>query len=140
MTFQGITLNSENCDMKFIPQDGEIDNQIVVKFYRGDEKFTWNFCPDNEVAVMGTCSNSDVFMQIAGCEMYKWYKRFAYTDPEPQIIIQKMSREEINNYINEQEARRQEHMPNNGANNPQNGCRTSTFHNTSTNDIVITVE
>ena len=63
MTFEGITLNSENCDMKFIPQDGEIDNQIIVKFYHGGRKFTWNFCPDNEVAVMGTCSNSDIFMQ-----------------------------------------------------------------------------
>ena len=140
MTFQGITLNSENCDMKFIPQDGEIDNQIIVKFYRGDDNFAWNFCPDNEVDVMGTCSYSDVFMQIAGCEMHKWYKRFAYTDPEPQIIIQEMSQEEINNYINEQEeARDSQHMQNN-TNNPQNGCRTNTFHNANTNEIVMTFE
>ena len=36
MTFR-ITLNQENCDMKYIPRGGEIDNQIIVKFYRGDE-------------------------------------------------------------------------------------------------------
>jgi len=139
MTFQGITLNQNNCDMKFVPQDGEIANQIIVKFYRGDEKITWNFCPDNEDAVMGTCDYSDIFMQIAGCEMHKWYKRFAYTDPEPQIIIQEMSQEEINNYISEIEER-QQYMQNNSANNPQNGCRTNTFHNANTNDIVMTFE
>jgi hypothetical protein len=140
MTFQEITLNPENCDMKFIPQDGGIANQIIVKLYRGDECFSWNFCPDKEVDVMGTCGNSDVFMQIAGCEMHKWYRRFAYTDPEPQIIIEEMSQQEINNYINELEARRSQHSPNNSANNPQNGCRTSTFHNSATNDIVMTFE
>ena len=89
---------------------------------------------------MGTCSNSDIFMQIAGCEMHKWYKRFAYTDPEPQIIIEEMSQQEINNYINEQEARRQEHIQNDNLNNPENGSRTSTFHNTNTNEIVMTFE
>lgn len=140
MPFQEITLNPGNCDMKFIPQDGPIANQIIVKLYRGDVPFSWNFCPDKEVNVMGTCTYSDIFMQIAGCEMHKWYKRFAYTDPEPQIIIEEMSQQEINNYINEQEARRQEDMPNNSANNPQNGCRTSTFHNTATNNIVMTFE
>lgn len=140
MTFQGITLNQENCDMKFVPQDGGIANQIIVKFYSRDQMFAWNFCPDNEVSVMGTCSYSDVFMQMAGCEIHKWYKRFAYTDPEPQIIIQEMSQEEINNYINEQQSRRQEQAPNNSANNPQNGCRTNTFHNANTNDIVMTFE
>jgi len=140
MTFQGITLNQENCNMKFVPQDGLIDNQIIVKLYRGDECFVWNFCPDNEVSVMGTCTYSDIFMQIAGCEIHKWYKRLAYTDPEPQIIIEEMSQQEINNYINEQEARHSEYMQNNSANNPQNGCRASTFHNTATNDIVMTFE
>ena len=25
---------------------------------------------------------NDIFIQIAGCEMHKWYKRFAYTDPD----------------------------------------------------------
>ena len=140
MTFQEITLNPENCDMKFVPQDGGIANQIIVKFYRGDQNITWNFCPDNEVAVMGMCTYSDIFMQIAGCEMHKWYKRFVYTDPEPQIIIEEMSQQEINNYINEREARRSQSMPNNSANNPQNGCRTNTFHNANTNDIVMTFE
>lgn len=140
MTFQGIILNPENCDMKFVPQEGEIANQIIVKFYRGDQKITWNFCPDREIDVMGTCTYSDIFMQIAGCEMHKWYKRFAYTDPEPQIIIEEMSQQEINNYINEREERRSQHMSNNGANNPQNGCRTSTFHNSATNDIIMTFE
>jgi len=135
-----IILNQENCNIKFIPQDREIDNQIIVKLYRGDEEFVWNFCADNEEDVMGTCQFSDVFMQIAGCEMHKWYKRFAYTDPEPQIIIQEMSQEDINNYINEQEARRSQHMQNNSANNPQNGCRTNSFHNASTNDIIMTFE
>ena len=32
MTFQEITLNPENCDMKFLQQDGGIANQIIVKF------------------------------------------------------------------------------------------------------------
>ena len=135
-----ITLNQENCNMKFVPQDGPIDNQIIVKLYRGDVAFSWNFCADDEENVMGTCGYSDVFMQIAGCEMHKWYKRFAYTDPEPQIIIQKMSQEEINNYINERETRHSQHMQNISANNPQNGCRTNTFHNANTNDIVMTFE
>jgi len=138
--FQVITINQENCNMKFIPQDSEIQNQIIVKFYRGDEEFTWNFCADNEEDVMGKCHQKDIFLQLAGCEIGMWYKRFAYTDPEPQIIIQEMSQEEINNYINEQQSRQQEQAPNNSANNPQNGCRTNTFHNANTNDIVMTFE
>ena len=132
-----ITLNQENCDMKFVPQDGPINNQIIVKFYRGDQEFTWNFCADNEVAVMGTCTYSDIFMQIAGCEMHKWYKRFTYTDPEPQIIIEEMSQQEIDSYMSRRE---EQPLPNNTGNNPQNGCRTNTFHNANTNDIVMTFE
>jgi hypothetical protein len=140
---QATTFNSENCNMKFIPQEDEINNQIIVKLYREDEEFTWNFCADNEEKVMGKCHQSDVFMQLAGCEIDMWYKRFVYTDPEPQIIIQEMSQEEIDNHVNEYQQRQQEHPPNNvsrGLNTPESGCRTSTFHNTSTNDIVMTFE
>ena len=132
-----ITLNQENCNMKFVPQDGLIDNQIIVKLYRGDVVFTWNFNPDKEEDVMGTCGYSDAFMQLAGCEMHKWYKRFAYTDPEPQIIIKEMSQQEIDSYMSRRE---EQTLPNNSANNPQNGCRTTSFHNANTNDIVMTFE
>ena len=132
-----VTLNQENCNMKFVPQDGPIDNQIIVKLYRGDVAFSWNFCADKEEDVMGTCGYSDVFMQLAGCGMHKWYKRFAYTDPEPQIIIQEMSQQEIDSYMSRREEQR---LPNNTGNNPQNGCRTNTFSNANTNDIVMTFE
>jgi len=142
---QATTFNSENCNMKFIPQEDEINNQIVVKLYREDEEFTWNFCADNEEKVMGKCHQSDVFMQLAGCEIDMWYKRFAYTDPEPQIIIQEMSQEEIDNHVNEYQPRRQEHLPNQAptrwsswSNTPESGCRSSIF--TCSDDIVMTFE
>lgn len=136
---QVVIFDQECCNMNFVPQHGNINNQIIIKLYDNNQKeFGWNFNADMEDDVMGLCQYSDVFMQIAGCEMDKWYKRFAYIDPEPQIIIQEMSPEEVNSYI--MNHRHEESLPNNSTNNPQNGCQRNNFYSANSNQIIMTFE
>ncbi len=77
-----IILDEQDSRFKFYPAYENINSQIIIK----SDKYTYNFNADVTNSSIGTCSRSDILLQLLGCREGVKYKRECILDP-PQLII-----------------------------------------------------